>query len=349
MTLDTGTLPVVAHDRLEPTYKPDKAAGGLRAVYTAGGRSGLPTGLHGFNGLLATETSVSLRLSGKALGNAYSCGISNATLPELCDRLASTGLVVVTPDQLRGGTVRRADPFADVQTDDLDGFAAALTVVGRTSGNGTRTTGRGERVTLYSKLPNGLGMLRTYGKDRELSLAKNREFCTLYPAAVEAVQGRHRAELATQSYAASRRVASIAEGVPTLADLLDSPRTPVSDALDALLDTWTGRRRAVRSLPSLPASLDAMLAQPHASPSADANNLLVTLLADFCHGDLEACKAAVRHRYGTSHAFRLYPGLQAACEAYRSMNHGEAVHAFAHDTLAEYADRIRAREASDDR
>ena len=346
VVMDTGPLPPVTYDRLRCTETPDRETGEVRSTYTANVQH---TGLHGFNGVLATDTSVSLRLSAKAMGNAYSDGISNATLPELCDRLNGTGLVTVTPDDLRAGRVVRADPFADCVTDDLPGFAETLRLIGRTSGDTTRTKGRGERVTLYHKLPANLGQLKTYAKGSELSMATHREFCELYPAAAAAVDGRHRAELTTQTRRGFRHIASMATGVVTLADLLDSPRTPVSDALDALLDTWEGRRRAIHSLPSLPDNLDAMLAQPTASPSADANALLATLYADLCHGDYEACKAAVRGRYGVKNAGRLYPALRAACEAYRSHTDSQTVHAFAFDTFGEYVDRVRDREVSDDR
>lgn len=345
VTLDVGPLPAVAYDRLRASETTDPGTGEVHAVWTA---TPSLTGLHGFNGLRADATSVSFRLSAKALGNRYSCGISNATLPELCDRLSSTGLVTLTPDDLRSGMVRRADPFADVLTDDLDGFAEALRVVGNTTGESSRTVGRGDRVTLYHNLPGGLGKLRTYPKGRELARAAHREFCRLYPAAVATVAGRHRAEVATQSRKGFRRLANMSEGVATVADLLDSPRTPVSDALDGLLDTWTGRRRAVRSLPSLPDSVDTYLAMPTANANADAFGLLATLIADLCRGDFEASKAAVRARYGTAHAFRLYPALRSACEAYRADVDAVTVHSFAADAFAEYADRVRVREESDE-
>lgn len=346
LTLDVGPLPVVAYDRLRATETADPSTGEVWAAWTA---KPAETGLHGFNGLRATDVDVSFRLSAKALGDAYGCGISNATLDELAERLTGTGLLVVTPDQLRAARVRRADPFADVPTTDLPGFAESLRLLGRTSGDSTWTRGRGDGVSLYSLLPGKLGMLRTYEKERELGLAKHRDFRALYPKAVAAVGGCHRAEVEMQSRKAFRRTAGLAEGVATLADVLDSPRTPVSDALDAVLDTWAGRRRAVRSLPSVPDSLDAMLAQPKATPNGDAFALLATVYADLCRGDFDAAAAAVRARYGSKNAGRLYPGLRAACEAYEAENDAGTVHAFAFDTFAEYADRVRTREESDAR
>lgn len=342
--MDTGTLPVVAHDRLRATESTDKNTGELEASWTA---RPAETGLHGFNGLRATETSVSLRLSAKALGNRYTSGISNRTLDELADRLTGTGLITVTAEQLRTARVRRADPFTDVASADLDGFTESLRLLGRTSGEATWTKGRGDGVSLYTLLPGKLGKLRTYGKERELGLAKNREFCTLYPQAVASVGGCHRAEVEMQTRKAFRRSANMADGVATLADVLDSPRTPVSDALDAFLDTWTGRRRALSALPSLPDSLDAMLAQPHATPNGDAFNLLATLYADLCHGDYTAAQAAVRARYGQKNAYRLYPVLQAACEAYLAEAGGVTVQSFAADTFAEFVGRVREREQTD--
>jgi hypothetical protein len=344
VTLDMGPLPAIAYDRLRGSETVDPSTGEVEAAWTA---RPAETGLHGFNGLRATETSVSFWLSAKAMGDRYTSGISNRTIDELADRLTATGLVTVTADQLRAGRVRRADPFADVRSDDLDGFAASLRLLGRTSGDATWTKGRGDSVSLYTMLPGKLGKLRTYGKERELGLAKHRDFCTLYPEAAASIGGCHRAEVEMKSRKAFRRSANMAEGVVTLADVLDSPRTPVSDALDAFLDTWAGRRRALNTLTTAPPSLDAFLSMPTANANADAFGLLATLIADLCAGDLDACKAAVRARYGAKNAGRHYPALQAACEAYRAETAAETPHAFAHDTFAEYVGRVREREQTD--
>jgi hypothetical protein len=347
LTLDAGDMPTVSHDRLRGSETSDPITGEIRSTYTANGSQ---TGLHGFTGLLVTETGVSFRLNAQAMGDKYTDGISNGTLEELCDRLGSTGLVKVTPDQMRNGVVRRADPFADVYAADLEGIPEALRLIGRTSGDGTRAVGRGQAITLYHKLPDARGMLRTYDKGCQLGMAKQRAFIEAYPKVAVSLSGSRRSELQTQSYGASRRVAGMAKGTPTLADLLDSTRTPVSDALDAMLSTWTGRRRALLSLPSVPDSLDTMLSRPPAQFRDDAAAMLATLYAHLTLGDYEAATAAVRARHGYKNAARYFPLIRAACEAYGQSEDAEGSdsHAAAVVTLSALSARIREREGSTD-
>lgn len=340
ITLDTGTLPRVDRERLTLSERTDPHTGEVHTAHTVRGRD---TGLHGFNGLAATDTTVSFRLTAQVCGDAYSDGISNATLDAVCERINGTGLVEVTPAQLRDGTVRRADPFADVPTDGLD-VPGAIRLIGRTSGQATHVKGRGEAVTLYHALPDRQGQLRCYGKDTQLQKAKHAAFRALYPAAVERIAGHHRFEVETQHYHAARRLAAMATGTPTLADVLDSPRTPVADAIDALLSTWSGRRRALLSLPTIPQSLDAMLSRPTTAARDDAFALLATLYADLCHGDYQAAQAAVRARYGQKNAHRLYSLLQAACESHGRPAGSDDPHAEAYDVLATMAARVRERE-----
>jgi hypothetical protein len=307
------------------------------------------TGLHGFTGMMATEASVSFRLTAQAMGNGYSDGISTATLPELCDRVNGTGLVVVTPDDLRAGVVRRADPFADVLTSDLSGVAEALRLVGRTSGPATRTVGRGKTTTLYQTLPDKAGHLKAYWKTGQLQLAAHRSFCDAYPGAVAQLGGHHRFEITARSYKASRSLASMTEGRPTLADVLDSARSPVADALDALLSTWGGARRAVLSLPNVPRTLNEMLSRPRASARVDSMALLASLLASYTEGDYTATCEAYRTLYdpkGKGNAARFYPTLRAACEAYGRPD-ADGAHSEALGLLRVVADRVRDREGSE--
>ena len=339
VTLDTGTLPSVNRDRLIHRETVDGETGEMQeGWYTS------ETGLHGFTGVAATPFTVSLRLTAQTMGNRYSDGLSLETLDELCDRLNRTGLIELTPADLLGGTVRRADPFADVPTADVGDVPGALRLIGRTL-PGAEIKGRGDGVTLYRRLPDREGLLRAYPKGRQLATAKHAEFRTLYPAAVAGLAGHHRAEIAAQTYHASRRLAAMPTGRPTVADVLGSDRQPVADALDAMLSTWTRRRRALHSLPSVPDSLDALLSQPSASPSADALALLAALVADLTGGDYDAATAAVRARYGQNNAHRLYPALRSACEAYGRPADARA-HAEAVDVLRLVSDRVRAREAA---
>lgn len=340
LTLDSGTLPTFDPDRLTLRETTANDTGEVRASYTA---SGSQIGVHGLSGVLVTDTSVGLRLNAQLMGNDYTDGISKETLPDVCDRINAAGLVLVTPADLLGATVRRADPFADVSTADAGDVAGALRLIGRTL-PGARTVGR-SRVTLYRKMPDREGTLRGYAKGRQLQLAKHAEFRDAYPGAVAALDGCHRFEIETKSYHAARRLAAIPTGRPMLRDLLDSTRSPVADALDAMLSTWCGRRCALHSLPSVPDSLDSLLSMPSASPSADAYALLASLIVDLVGGDYDAATAAVRARYGSKHGHRLYPAIRAACEA-----HGRPADATAHadavDVLRLVSDRVRQREAA---
>ena len=310
VTLDTSPLPTVHRDRLIHRQTTDPETGEVHdGWYTLKGS----TGLHGFSGLASTPFSVSLRLSAKAMGNRYSEGISLGTLGELCDRITGTGLVSLTPDDLLNAVVRRADPFADVVgTGDV---GAALRLVGRTLGEGTETKGRAPNVTLYHKLPQAAGRLRAYAKGPELAKAEHKGFRALYPEAVAYVDGRTRFEVEAKTYDATRRIAWMDKGNPRLRDVLRSDRQPVADALDAMLDTWTGARRALHPFRSIPDGIPAFLAMPPASFSDDAVRFLAAWLADCTAGDFNVCKEVVRGRYGVN-ASRYYPALRSACEAY---------------------------------
>ena len=341
VTLDTGELPSINRDRLTHRETIDPKTGEIQT----GWYTKEATGLHGFDGLAATPYSVSLRLNAQAMGDRYTDGLSLDTLPELCDRVSSTGLVELRPEHLMDATVRRADPFADVRTDDLHDVPGALRLIGRTNGDASRIAGRGAGSTLYHKLPNSQGKLRGYAKGRQMGLAKHREFCTLYPGAVAGLDGHHRWELEAKSYRANRHLAAMPEGTPLLCDVLESGRTPVSDALDSLLSTWTGRRRALHSLSAVPDSVAAYLATAPASFREDSTALLAALVADLAGGDYTAAQAIVRERYGSKNAARHYPSLRAACEAFGQPEAAEA-QAQAVLTLRTVSDRIRAREAS---
>lgn len=340
--LDTHPLPSVDRDRLTLAEYTDADTGEMTTQHLVRGHD---IDLHGFNGLKASETGVSLRLSGKALGNRYTDGVSLDTVEELCDRLTATGLITLTPTDLLGGTVRRADPFTDVLTDDLDGVPDALRLIGRTFGQGARTKGKGDAVTLYRTLPDAQGEYRIYSKGLELSRARHADFCKLYPAAAASVNGRHRLEVEARSYHALRRVAGLAKGSVTVSDVLNATGSPVADALDSMLSTWTGRRRALHSLPTVPQTIDSLLSLPSASPSADALALLGALVAELTGGDYVASQEVVRARYGSKHAHRIYPALRAACEAYRSPQDLD-LHADAVNVLRVVSDRVRQREAA---
>lgn len=314
----------------------------IETTYTA---PGYLTGLHGFNGIRASETGISLRLTGKAMGDRYTDGFSLDTIGELCDRITGTSLIRLTPTDLLGGIVRRADPFADVLTDDLEGVPDAVRLIGRTFGEGTRCKGRGDAVTLYHNLPDGQGVLRGYPKGLQLSKAPHADFRAAYPGAVASVEGRHRMEVEARTYHAIRRVAFKDRGACTVADVLNSKRSPVADALDAMLATWTERRRALHSLTSVPNSVDAFLSLPSAAIGADGLALVAALIADLVEGDYTAACEIARQRYGSKNGHRAYPALRAACEAYQSP---EAVdlHSAAVEVLRVVSGRVREREAA---
>lgn len=342
LTLDTGSLPTINKDRLIERETTDPQTG----VINTGWYSGEPTGLHGFDGIAATPYSVSLRLTAQAMGNSYTEGISRHTLDDLCARVSSTGLVELTPDHLLDSTVRRADPFADVRTDDLDGVPGALRLLGRTMGAASKIKGRGDAVTLYHTLPDQQGVFRVYPKGPQMSKAKHKEFRELYPQAVKGLDGHHRWELQTQTYHASRRLSDMAEGRPMLKDLLSSERCPVADAIDALLDSWDTPRRAPHPLPFVPNTIAEFLHGPQVSPSEHFAALGIAHIVGLAEGDFTAAKEIARAKYGGKNVSRLYAGLRSACEVYGQPLSVPSPQARAVDVLRTAAARVREREAS---
>ncbi len=339
--IDTAPLPYVHRDRLTLVERTDPETGSVTAVHTI---PGYMTGMHGLNGIAASEEWVSLRLTGKAMGDRYTDGFSLDTVEELVQRVNEAGLIELTVESLLGGTVRRADPFTDVVTDDLLDVPGALKLLGRTGGGSSHTAGRGDAVTLYRKLPDGEGKLRCYPKATQLATAPHAAFREAYPAAVTSLQGRHRFEVEARTRHATRRLASMPSGIPTVRDVLTSRRHPVSEALDAMLSTWTGQRRTLHTLPTVPDTMNAFLTMPSASIREDSTAMLATLIADLTAGDFDASCEAVRTRYGSKNAHRFFPALRSACEAYRSPESADR-HCAAVEVLRTVSGRVRERES----
>lgn len=314
LNLDTGPLPPFNPDGMRATATTDPKTGETRTAYTADREALAP--YVGLDGILVTPDGIGLRLSAKIRGDGYSDGIHAGSLPDVCERINRTGFVSVTPADLRRSVVRRADPFLDVPTDGDGPTADALRLLSGTGGPALRHIGRGNGVTAYANLPNALGMLRLYTKLPDLLKAKNRAFRDANPDALDGFRNRLRVELQADSRRALRHVAGLpsAPGAVTLADLLDAPGTPLSDALDGVLGRWEARTRSPSPLPSMPHTLAAFLGGPAGSFRDDAFRTLAVLVLDLADGDLAAAEAVLRSKYGAKNWHRYRAHLLAAAE-----------------------------------